>query len=364
MNGSSHTEAKELDPSTLFLYFKLEYCYYRAGDKINGEVLLNIPKELPPSKLRFESTGYEYAAVTTLDNLLFNYKNEIFHMDSIINTWEEKTLSGQFNFPFSFNLPYFAPATFDFSSKNKDSCLLEGKIWYEVIVTLESENETILTDKLPIVILNNKDRCEIHAGLTTDSLTTCCCIKKGKTELSLQQSIERHPSYGDNVQFRLEVDWKNSNGKIVEIKGAVVYHLQLQIPGDKTYEFSCKLCNFSPSSSFISQFDKIHTTSEFEVDIKGNFGNNVTTNATGMIDSRFVAEASVFYNLGFTRHVSTVFVPLHVNPKPGELREFLNSCEWKFLEKLSNNALLRERSGSPIFSTSRSSLDISNNKVV
>ena len=86
MNGSSHTEAKELDPSTLFLYFKLEYCYYRAGDKINGEVLLNIPKELPPSKLRFESTGYEYAAVTTLDNLLFNYKNEIFHMDSIINT--------------------------------------------------------------------------------------------------------------------------------------------------------------------------------------------------------------------------------------------------------------------------------------
>ena len=57
-----------------------------------------------------------------------------------------------------------------------------------------------------MTIFNNKTRCNVSQSTVTNNLSSCCCIKKGNSHVSLKQCNSEHPKYGENVSFRLDIN--------------------------------------------------------------------------------------------------------------------------------------------------------------
>jgi Arrestin (or S-antigen), N-terminal domain len=358
MNEKTQIDYIDLDPSKNFLYCCIEFDHYTAGDRVNGELMLNIISDIASSKLIIKSFGYETLSVKKpLSEELF-YSNLVFDTNSVIYTWDSFTPSGQYNFPFTFKLPYFAPASFHFKSYDKDENLVECKVYYEVQAELETNGGAIITDIIPIIIYNNKDRGTIVPSNSVNSLNTCCCIKKDDFFISLQQSINENPRFGEKVKFSLEMILKKHKNKFINIKGVVMYRLQLQLPGDKAYEFVYKISDFYPLNSFLMPNSWTKGSVEFEILVDGTFGHSVSSNSTGMINSEYTAEAFIENSSGLIKRATTVTVPLHVNPKITQPRQFLASSEWCPSEKSVYSFFLRTKNGTNIISSSKSCLDI------
>lgn len=356
MNSTSNTDVVELDPFKSFLCIILEFSHYTAGDRITGEVLMNAPDSLIGSNLILYSSGYELLNVVTKNKKATKYNNEIFHVVTTLKVWENETPKGQYNFPFTFKLPYFAPATFSVRTQDNEENLLEASVVYDIKVALEVKDEILLQDTIPLLIFNNKTRCSIPPSVSETELSTCFCLKKGHCNISLSQTNCQHPYYGDTAKFKLELDWFNNKGQITEVYGKVLYKLQLSIPGDKTYEFTFDLCEFKHANSFFTEANSVQTNYEFDVNLYGDFGDNVSSNATAMINSTYIGEATVVFNLGVTNRIAKATLPVHVNPKISESRNLIVPSDWEASPCSLLSIYLQSRSGHPIFSPTRSSI--------
>ncbi|OMJ91024.1 hypothetical protein SteCoe_6486 [Stentor coeruleus] len=356
MNSTSNTDVLELDRSKPFLCIILEFSHYTAGDRINGEVLMNLPDSLSESNLIMYSSGSEFLHVVTKHKKAVKYNNEIFHVDTTLKVWEYETPKSQYNFPFTFKLPYFAPATLSVRTQDNEGNLLEASIVYEIKVVLEIKGKILLQDTIPLLIFNNKTRCPIPPSVSETELSTCFCFKKGHCNISLSQTNNHHPNYGDTAKFKLELDWFNNKGQITEVYGKVLYKLQLSIPGDKTYEFTIDLCEFKHANSFFTEANSIQTNYEFDVSLYGDFGDNVSSNATAMINSSYIGEATVVFNLGVTNRIAKATLPVHINPKVSENRNLIVPSDWEASACSLLSIYLQSKTGHPIFSPTKTSI--------
>lgn len=356
MNSTSYTDSIDLDPSKPFLCLLLEFPYYTAGDRITGEILMNLPESMENSNLILYASGYEALNVTTKHDKTMIYKNEIFHVATPIYTWENSTPQGQYNFPFTFKLPYFSPASFDINTPDQDGNMLQASVSYEIKIELDNKGDIVMKDVISLLIFNNKNRCTIPPNPSETELSTCCCFKKGHCNISLSKYSCENPCYGDSVKFKLELDWFNSKGQITEVFGKIVYKLQLSIPGDKTYEFTYELCEFKHTNSFITEANCVQTNYEFDVIIGAEFAENASSNATAMINSIYIGEATVIFNLGLSKRIAKATLPVHVNPKMIEGRNFNVPKDWEPSPSSIFNVYLQSRSGHPIFSPTKSSM--------
>ncbi|OMJ77712.1 hypothetical protein SteCoe_22615 [Stentor coeruleus] len=356
MNSSSNTGIIELDPSKSFLCIILEYSHYIAGDRIIGEVLMNALDNFSESNLILYSSGCELLNVMTKYKKAAKYNNEIFHVVTTLKVWEYETPKGQYNFPFTFKLPYFAPSTFSVRTRDNEGNLLEASVVYEIKVALEVKGEILLQDTIPLQIFNNKTRCTIPPSVSETELSTCLCFKKGHYNLSLTQINCQHPNYYDTAKFKLELDWFNNKGQIAEVYGKILYKLQLSIPGDKTYEFTIDLCEFKHSNSFFTESNNMQTNYEFDVNLYGDFGDNVSSNATAMINSTYIGEATVVFNLGVTNRIDKITLPMHVNPKVSDGRVLVVPSDWEASPCSLLSIYLQSRTGNLIFSPTKTSI--------
>ena len=112
----------------------------------------------------------------------------------------------------------------------------------------------------------------------------------------------------------------------------------------------------------MNHFDDAHTSTEFDIDLEDSFGANVASNSSAMINSVYTAEATLIYNLGFTQQNSSIFVPVHVNPKINEIRKLILPNEWEPSVRTIYNVLLQTKSGSPITSPKKLSFAITKKK--
>lgn len=359
MNETSNTDSAELDLEKNFVHCLIENSFYIAGDRIKGEVYLNVITDLHPSKLVICSNGTESVMVKKPNNEELSYTNDIFHMNTTLKVWEDLTPTGQYIFPFTFKLPYYAPASFYFKGLDHENNTLEAKVTYDLNIELTLENQVYLSDSLPITIFNNKARSFPSTSTILSNLTTCCCIHKGNSQVSLKQTEPKNPNFGEVVSFTSNVDWKHSKGQIYDIQGSIVHRLQLQIPGDKTYEFSLRIPNSKPNSIFSANGDEIICSTEFEVPLEGDIPSNISSNSSAMISSEYIAEAFVHYRLGIYTRRSEISVFVHVNPRVVENKNFVIPEKWEPISNSLRNVVLTSRKGESIFSPCKLSFGIS-----
>ena len=359
MNDTTFTEPIDFDLSKEFIYCGLEYSHYIAGDRVTGEIFLNLTESLKPSTLNISSKGVESLFVTKPTKQELSYSNDIFLMNTVLTAWEAVTPKGQYNFPFTFKLPYYAPATFNFRNHDNEGNLLEAKISYELSISLIVDDSIFLSDTLPIAIYNNKARSSPPQSEIITNLTTCCCTRRGYSYVLLRQPSADHPRYGETANFVLDIDWKNFDGEIAEVQGTIFHKLQLQLPGDKTYDFSSKLLHYRPTFSFLENLGSMKCSCELDLLLQGESGMNISSNSSAMINSEYIAEAVVVYNLGLTRKISEVSIPVHVNPRNCECRIYAIPAEWEPVSRSMHNVMLRCKRGELIYSPERASFGVS-----
>lgn len=351
-----NTASKVLDVSSSFLFVHLDSYTQHAGDRIKGQIFLNTKSTFPNSSLILVSTGYENLTVITSSHSISEYKNEIFHDSTTIQEWDFLPSSSQYVFPFSFKLPFYAPATYEFDCLDDKKNTLKASITYNIQVTLYEQDRAVLVDDTNLQVLSNKARQNPQETKLDIRLETCCCVKKGNSHISLEQIDKMNPVYGSLCRFHLKINWEKHKGKIQEVKGTVVYKLQLTIPGDKTYEFSRQLFDFNHSQSFLSNTDSVVALNEFDVLIEGQFAENASSNNTAMINSTYEAEAEINFTFNVTHKSLKINLPVYVNPRQYSDREFSVYGEWSPEIHGIRSVFLQTKSGQNIFSPSKSSL--------
>ena len=120
--------------STTLLFIVLDCLYYVAGDKVNGEILLNLPIDYPEASLKLTLKGYEHVQIPKKSQSIIA---SIYNLETIVNAWGNKAPAGQYVFPFTFRIPGFAPSTFSFYGIDDFNNAVSAEIIYEASCILE-----------------------------------------------------------------------------------------------------------------------------------------------------------------------------------------------------------------------------------
>lgn len=352
MNSAS----KILDTNNNFLFVCLDSYNYHAGDRIKGRIFLNIKSNFPECRLVLTSSGNEKLTVVTASHSISEYINEIFHNSSVIQEWEFLQTASQYVFPFSFKLPFYAPATFEFDSFDQSKNSLKALIDYSIKATLMEKENVVLEDEAVFNVLTNKARQKPQESNLDVRLKTCCCFRKGNSHINLAQIEKVNPSYGSMCRFHLKINWEKYKGKIRGIKGSVLYKLFLTIPGDRTYEYTKQLFDFNHSQSFLNSTDSVVALNEFDVLIEGQFAENASSNSTAMIQSTYEAEAEIEFNFNVSHQHLKIQLPVYVNPKEFLDREYSIKGDWSPEGFEIRSVYLQTKAGQNIFSPSSCSL--------
>lgn len=311
--------------STSLLFVVLDSLYYTAGEKINGEILLNIPYDYPESTLKLISRGTEKIKVSTNSKT-----NIIYSLESSVKTWDKMTPAGQYIFPFTFKLPAFSPATFNYVGEDEQGIELMGEVTYEVICTLDfpSDEERNMTHSRNINVRNTMSKTQSNIIWENNELIKgMCCSSKGTTFFKVSVKRDQHPQTDSLVMFKLETDNNNCSASISKIKSQIKMEFELNLEG-RTYN-SFVVFNKNSKDTWISSARSsfvMEKELEFESGIFFEPGINPSTSNTGNILCRYFIEFYVEYDAKLKNPVC-LKIPMHVDPKFNDLRENPNVPE-------------------------------------
>lgn len=142
---------------------------------MTGEILLNIPSSIEGCLLRLCAFGFEEIQLFDKNmHLLIQDRREILSISSTIRSWNEITPPGQHIFPFSFKLPPFAPATFEYSGYDEDRKFLKAYIEYFIEAKLDTMNGGVskANDSKELLIYNRMHRSNPEYSIETQEMLT------------------------------------------------------------------------------------------------------------------------------------------------------------------------------------------------
>lgn len=319
--------------SELFVFIELDYTKYVAGERVTGEILLNIPTAIEGCQLRLASGGFEEIELYNKSmELLIQDRREIFSISSTIKTWNDITPSGQHIFPFSFKIPPFAPATFVYEGYDQIKKFLKANIEYFIQVKLETLNGFVLklNDTKELLIFNRMHRSNPEYSIETQELlTSCCFMKKGLTRVMLRVSNSEHPYVSGNSKFHLRVDNKQSSTRLDTLEIIVIMELLLGTGLNSKFDFSSQVeiaRHFRPFSV------QAGIEQGLESSIHLNFPEelNPSCNSSVLIQCSYKLEVLLNYNVRCKKAPILITLPLHINPKTRLQRDKMKMPEnWK-----------------------------------
>lgn len=244
-------------------------------------------------------------------------------MSTTLVQWDEFAPAGQFVFPFSFKLPHYAPSSFDFSDSNRDGNTINAKIEYVIETSFQVEGGEAMKDRRLITIHNRNTRVSRQYSVNASTpLVSCFCINRGASSINLSYVGTDHSQIGKLSKFRLAIDHRSTQAPIISIVGQLLFELSVQIPGDKTYNFTKLVSRSAPNLLNLPHIDSNPNEMEFDADLANiAFGSNVSTNESGLIQSTYKAQVFVLYDVGCRTKRSEAGLNVHVNPKIVEERQ-------------------------------------------
>lgn len=318
----AQTEPSSAFQSTIsednFIFIILDCYTYTAGEKVTGEILLNLVEPLPKALMKFQSQGLE--EVTIYDakerlKIVAEEKSEVYSIDSSMQDWEEQIYPGQYVFPFTLKIPTHSPSTFLFSSHDQRGFFVKAEIRYSISVFLSCADQNFSLFHQRELLIKNKNSLS-KSGPSTENIETVvgCCSSKGNTRLKLKIMNNDHCEVNSEVLFKLEPDNSQCRAPINQVISRIMMEFTAVT---KRGEFKI-IQNVATidRAAWIGALSSMAYEKDFEyhAGLKTSENNNASSNLTPIIKCIYYVEVLVFYDILFRKTPASVVLSFHVNP--------------------------------------------------
>lgn len=323
--SSDNTKLESIIPQKGLVFIVVDCYYYTAGEKVTGEILVNVPDNYPPSKLIFRSKGLEEVQLQDPKGLNRSASSSIFTLENNVGNWEGGLQEGQYVFPFTFKLPQFAPASFSYIGEDSKGRVVKAQVFYEMSLSLEvpSNPNLSLSHSRGFTVRNKNTRTKPSACLElNEGIAGCCCASKGSTIYKLQVTGEDHTQVGGVLKYKLQPNNSNCSASIYKIATQIKFKLHFKLENenitiDKLIENEARPTWIGPHSNLV--FDKDF---EFFTRVSTDAGdNNPGSNSSPLIYSEYLIEFYMYYDILCKKDPLVLKMPVHVNPATNYIRE-------------------------------------------
>ncbi|OMJ69584.1 hypothetical protein SteCoe_32649 [Stentor coeruleus] len=306
-------------PIKNYIFIVLDCYSYVSGENATGEVCLNIIKNVPLASLKIVVKSVE--TVIVYDKVikvapLVEERSEVFNIEEILQTWDALQ-PGHYIFPFSFKVPFYAPATLNFSGEDSSGHYLKAEIFYHISAKLLSNHKETSQVHSRIITIKNRDSLsKPTSSMEISSIVPSCCFtSRGTTKLHLHIKNSEHSSINSEVKFNLEPD--NSLCQVPVNHVTALVFSDITLSTRKGNFHSAKIISKIERAAWINSHSNRVYEKDFDyaVELKGFSEElNPSSNLTPLISCRYFVEMRVFYDVVFNRRPVVVRIPFHVNP--------------------------------------------------
>lgn len=306
---------------TPMVWLGLDCFHYVGGERVTGEIMINLPADTAPGQLLLKSRGYEEVKVYTGDKGMKSCKqarNTIYEYQNLIHAWDETILSGQYVFPYTFKLPHFVPSSFNFKGEDSNNNLLKAKIVYEASIEflVPSDCNKNMKDTKRILVRSQLNNGLVNVSAENNEVIVGCMGRKGVTTLRLIVLNEDHGVIDGTLRYRLEPNNSKCSGRINQVTSYVSFIMEINIEG-KSYRYA-RVLSHSTKDVAIEPYTPTILDQQYEytadIRLPGSEQNSSTVE-TPLIHSRYSIEAIVYYQLSCKEITATVSLPVYINPR-------------------------------------------------
>lgn len=304
--------------SESFIFLILDCFSYTAGEKVTGEILLNIEEPIKDALLKVQSKGLEEVQVfgsKDRGQKILEQQNEIYNLDANLNKWEELAI-GQYVFPFNFKLPAYCPATFSYSGEDTLGNYIKAEVFYSISVKFEIAKGQSLSHSRMVHIKNAETLEKPGPSIEETAHISGCCFNKGSTSFKLSVSNSDHCQVDGDLKYKLLPNNSSSKSPINQIIGSVM--LDFEITTRKGVFKIIKKLSEANRATWISSFTNLIYEKDFEYfsDLRVSSDElNPSSNKSVLFKCVYFIECMIFYDIYFMKYPVVIRLPFHVNPK-------------------------------------------------
>jgi hypothetical protein len=323
------SEAPEPSPqleSEPMIFAVLDCIYYLAGDRVTGEILINMPYNYPASTLHLSSGGNE--EVHMYDGPTHSRSTsqtaEVYSLTSSVKEFSDGVPPGQYVYPFTFKLPHHSPSTFSYTG-DVQGCFVKATIDYFCTVELvvHSEASLNLRHTRPILVRSRRAKGKVNEQVESVHIVPgCCCSSKGMTRLKLTNRNEDHSVTGGVVKYKLDPDNSQCSAAINHVTGITSYQMSFNLP-TRTLRLRKEISTISRATWLSASTSMIYEKDfEYTAELKQPQEDwNLSSNEGALITCEYFVEVLVHFDVAFNSVPATIKLPLLVNPKNPYPRE-------------------------------------------
>lgn len=299
-------------PPSVYVY--LENKYYVAGEKVEGKVVLDLPREFLDASVNLNFVGFEGVEVFNSNIPVSQMGRQIFSHESILIKPEHFN-PGRHIFPFSYKLPAHCPPTFSYSGQDTLNNYIKAMVSYNLFCKLLYNNEE-LTNTTEICIRAKESRTsKKEESQIIENVQGICCISKGFSSFTLQLNNIEPIIVNQTVNYKLLPDNANCSVPINQVTAEVVLEMEFQ-GKEKNYVVNEVLSSI-PRITWIAAFSSqvYEKDFEFKSEVKLPGGDkNVASIDTGLIRVKYFVQVKIMYDIALRKQQAVVRLPFHVNP--------------------------------------------------
>ena len=311
LKGSQSTTSSH---SGEFIFIVLDSQTYMAGDKITGEILINIQEPISSGSIELTSTGIEEVLIYDQKDLtspLITEKNSVFQVS--VPLIKSQTLqAGSYVFPFSIKIPAFCPSSFDFSGRDDKNNYIKSSISYQISTSFADGIK--FSDSKSFIVKNKYSLTNPQVNVQCEEVVRGCCSSKGTSRFDLSVINAQHCEIDGEISFRLMPDNKNCNAPInrvvVKVESEVSFYT-------KAGEFKAfKEIAVVDRATWVGRMSSTVFEKDFEYKCKivGLESLNLTSNLTPLVKCEYFLKVFVFFDSFGMKTPVKVFLPFHVEP--------------------------------------------------
>lgn len=228
--------------SDLCLYVQTNDPYYNPNSIVSGAVYLDLYRPMNIFNIELRLRGTERVKWEELRNNPSNDANkitekmkdkqEIFRIGTSIYSMQGQLYTGQYQFPFSFQLPDQIPGTFNIQHFDYD-----GRIRYTLTAVVNFMGRDPVRYRTELVVRQRPHIANYNAPVKSDEEVCICCSNKGRCSMTCHfQSDTYQP--GNDAVLMTEVDNSICTVDIREFNISVNQHVIFRTRNGKTTNFT------------------------------------------------------------------------------------------------------------------------------
>jgi len=216
----------------LTIYVQTNQPYYTPNSIVDGSVYIDVLKPTALQHLELRIKGKERikwidtrAEGGRAETGVKKEKNKIFNCTAILHNFNRTLNQGQYQFPFSFQLPGHAPGTFDIKHENH-----EGRIKYTLIGILHTGTGDPIKYRSELIIRQQPSISDYSASKDQDQHVSICCKNHGRCVLKCWfQSDNYQP--GQEAMLMCGIDNRSCSTPIKYFEVTLTQRLLFTAPG-------------------------------------------------------------------------------------------------------------------------------------